>query len=93
MLTDRPAEQVGLEGVVGCVLERGQVGDRVPADHTGDRGRAGDQRGERTQETTGGRPPQVGAFGHDAQLTGVIVEPAQRLDDVVDLGGEVGLGR
>ena len=55
-------------------------------------GAPADERGECSQEATGRRTPQVGAAGHDAQLAGVLVEPAQRLDEVVDLGGELGLG-
>jgi hypothetical protein len=71
VLTDRAAQQVGLEGVGGVVVERGEVGDRVPADDAGHRGGVGDQRCERSQVAAARRAPQIGPLRDHAEVAGV----------------------
>jgi hypothetical protein len=91
VLADGTAQQVGLEAVGGGVVERRQVGDRVPAHDPGDRRCIRVERGQRRQLAARRRAPQVGTGRVDAEVAGVVAQPGERRERVVDLGGEARL--
>ena len=53
VLTDRAAEELGLERIGRLMVERHEIGDRVPAHDAGHRRRAGNERGQTGKEAAG----------------------------------------
>ena len=91
MLPDRPTEEVRLPRLGGFEVEGEEVAHRVPDHRTAHGGRLGDERGECREGATPGRAPQIDAIGVEPVLSTVVADPAQRVDHVVDLRGELRL--
>ena len=91
VLTDRPAEQAGLERVGRRLVEGQEIRHRVPANDAPDGWAVAAQCCQGGEMSASRCAPQVDAGRIDADLGGVVGEPAQRLDGVVVLGREQGL--
>ena len=90
VLADGATEEVRLEGVGRLEVEGEEVAHRVPDDRAVHGRRLWHQRSKRREHAASRHTPEVRGLRVDA-ISAVVVQPAHRVDDVVDLRRERGL--